>query len=114
MSTGSVMRMTIGASIMPPTTTTASGFCTCEPIPVESAAGKSPTPAITQASDRGGEQDGADLELAGAQDSRGALDPRLDQLIELRQDDDAIHHRNAEQRDKPDRGGDAERDVQHE
>jgi hypothetical protein len=23
----------IGASIMPPTTTTASGFCTCEPMP---------------------------------------------------------------------------------
>jgi hypothetical protein len=33
---------------MPPTTTTASGFCTCEPIPVDSAAGNSPTPAMTQ------------------------------------------------------------------
>ena len=27
---------------------TASGFCTCEPIPSESAAGNSPTPATTQ------------------------------------------------------------------
>ena len=40
--------MTIGASIIPVTTTTASGFCTCEPIPSESAAGNSPTPATTQ------------------------------------------------------------------
>ena len=47
-STGSVTRITIGASIMPVTTTTASGFCTCEPIPSESAAGNSPTPATTQ------------------------------------------------------------------
>src|SRR5215510_15284488 len=46
-STGSVTRMTIGASIMPPTTTTASGLCTCEPIPLDSAAGNRPTPAIT-------------------------------------------------------------------
>ena len=42
------MRMTAGASIMPPTTTTASGFCTCDPMPVDIAAGKRPTPAITQ------------------------------------------------------------------
>ena len=47
-STGSVTRITIGASIMPVTTTTASGFCTCEPIPSESAAGNNPTPATTQ------------------------------------------------------------------
>src|SRR5690349_9176446 len=33
---------------MPPTTTTASGFCTCEPMPDEIAAGRRPTPAITQ------------------------------------------------------------------
>jgi hypothetical protein len=30
-----VIRITIGASVMPPTTTTASGFCTCEPMPDE-------------------------------------------------------------------------------
>ena len=48
MRTGSVIRMMIGASIMPPTTTTASGFCTCEPMPDDSAAGSRPTPAITQ------------------------------------------------------------------
>ena len=47
-STGSVTRMTIGASIMPVTTTTASGFCTCEPIPADSAAGNRPMPATTQ------------------------------------------------------------------
>ena len=41
-------RITTGASIMPVTTTTASGFCTCEPMPCESAAGNSPTPATTQ------------------------------------------------------------------
>jgi len=33
---------------MPATTTTASGFCTCDPIPADSAAGNSPTPATTQ------------------------------------------------------------------
>ena len=33
---------------MPPTTTSASGFCTCEPTPVEKAAGRRPTPATTQ------------------------------------------------------------------
>ena len=47
-STGSVTRITSGASIMPVTTTTASGFCTCDPIPADSAAGNSPTPATTQ------------------------------------------------------------------
>ena len=40
--------MTMGASVMPPTTTMASGFCTCEPMPVETAAGNRPMPAITQ------------------------------------------------------------------
>ena len=33
---------------MPPTTTSASGFCTCEPMPVEIAAGSRPTQATTQ------------------------------------------------------------------
>src|SRR5882672_3842181 len=47
-STGSVTRITTGASIMPVTTTTASGFCTCEPMPSDSAAGSRPTPATTQ------------------------------------------------------------------
>jgi hypothetical protein len=47
-STGSVTRMTSGASIMPVTTTTAKGFCTCDPIPADIAAGISPTPATTQ------------------------------------------------------------------
>jgi hypothetical protein len=47
-STGSVTRITSGASIMPVTTTTASGFCTWDPIPADIAAGNSPTPAITQ------------------------------------------------------------------
>jgi hypothetical protein len=46
--TGRVTRMTSGASIMPVTTTTASGFCTCDPMPADSAAGNSPTPATTQ------------------------------------------------------------------
>jgi len=43
---GSVHDM--GASIMPMTTTTASGFCTWEPMPADNAAGNSPTPATTQ------------------------------------------------------------------
>src|ERR1700704_2654674 len=47
-STGSVIRITIGASIMPPTTTTASGFCTCDPMPDDIAAGRRPTPAMMQ------------------------------------------------------------------
>jgi len=33
--------MTSGASIMPVTTTTAKGFCTCDPIPADIAAGNS-------------------------------------------------------------------------
>ena len=41
-STGSMIRVTIGASAMSPTTTTASGFCTCEPMPDDSAAGSEP------------------------------------------------------------------------
>jgi len=43
-----VIRITSGASIMPVTTTIASGFCTCEPMPSDTAAGNSPTPATTQ------------------------------------------------------------------
>src|SRR3979409_258791 len=46
-STGRVTRITSGASIMPVTTTTASGFCTCDPIPADIAAGSRPTPATT-------------------------------------------------------------------
>ena len=33
---------------MPPTTTSARGFCTCEPMPVDTAAGSSPTQAAMQ------------------------------------------------------------------
>ena len=48
MSTGSTSRISTGASSMPPTTTRASGRCTCEPMPVDSAAGISPTQATMQ------------------------------------------------------------------
>ena len=41
-------RIRIGASIIPPTTTTASGFWTCDPMPDDIAAGKRPTPAMMQ------------------------------------------------------------------
>src|SRR6267142_4789244 len=41
-STGITSRLQIGDSSMPPTMTQASGCCTCEPIPVEIAAGTSP------------------------------------------------------------------------
>ena len=41
---GIITRITNGASIMPVPTTTASGFCTCDPIPADSAAGNKPTP----------------------------------------------------------------------
>ena len=37
--TDNVTRITTGASIMPATTTTASGSCTCEPMPHDSAIG---------------------------------------------------------------------------
>ena len=47
-STGSTSRIRIGASSMPPTTTNASGRCTCEPMPVEKAAGSKPTQATMQ------------------------------------------------------------------
>ena len=46
-SAGKVTRMTTGASIMPATTTIASGFCTCDPIPDDTAAGSNPIPATT-------------------------------------------------------------------
>ncbi len=48
MSTGNTSSIRIGASSMPPTTTSASGRCTCEPMPVEIAAGISPTQATMQ------------------------------------------------------------------
>ena len=34
--------------MMPPTTTSASGFCTCDPMPFDTAAGSSPTQATMQ------------------------------------------------------------------
>ena len=34
--------------MIPPTTTSARGFCTCEPIPFDTAAGMRPTAATTQ------------------------------------------------------------------
>jgi hypothetical protein len=40
--------MSTGAKSMPPTTTRASGRCTCEPMPVEKAAGINPTQATMQ------------------------------------------------------------------
>jgi len=46
--TGSTMRISTGASRMPPTTTRASGFCTWEPMPVDIAAGNKPTQATVQ------------------------------------------------------------------
>ena len=40
--------MSSGASVIPPTTTSASGFCTWLPIPVDSAAGNKPIAATRQ------------------------------------------------------------------
>ena len=45
---GNTIRIRIGASRMPPTTTSASGFCTWLPMPVATAAGSSPTHAAMQ------------------------------------------------------------------
>jgi len=45
--TGSTTSIRNGANVIPLTTTMANGFCTCEPMPLEIAAGKRPTPAIT-------------------------------------------------------------------
>ena len=47
-STGITSKIKNGAKKLPPTTTTASGFWTCEPMPVEMAAGKRPTQATMQ------------------------------------------------------------------
>jgi hypothetical protein len=44
----STMRIRAGASRMSLTTTRARGFCTCDPIPVENAAGSRPTQAAMQ------------------------------------------------------------------
>jgi len=44
-SVGITSRLQIGDSNMPPTTTQASGCCTCAPMPVDSAAGTSPIQA---------------------------------------------------------------------
>ena len=73
-STGSVTRITIGASIMPVTTTTASGFCTCEPIP-PSAAGNSPI-ATTQVISTG-----RSLQFAGTDHRAHALIAFVDELV---------------------------------
>src|SRR6266403_4236274 len=50
----------------------------------------------------------AQLQLAGADHGPHPVEAFIDQLIVLRQDDDAVHHRDAEQRDKPDRSRYAE------
>jgi len=47
-STGNTTRIRNGARRLPPTTTIASGFCTCEPMPVDKAAGRRPTQATMQ------------------------------------------------------------------
>jgi len=44
-SVGIASRLQIGDSSMPPTTTQASGCCTCAPMPVEIAAGTRPMQA---------------------------------------------------------------------
>jgi hypothetical protein len=56
-SKGKMMRMRNGATVMPLTTTRANGFCTCEPMPVEIAAGNRPTQAAAH------EQAGAGLSM---------------------------------------------------
>ncbi len=84
-STGSVIKMTNGASIMPVTTTTASGFCTCDPIPARQRRRQQ-----ADASDHAGHQHRPELQFAGSDHRLDAIETLIDQLIVLRQDDDAV------------------------
>jgi hypothetical protein len=103
---GSTVRNRIGASSMPPTTTTASGRCTWLPIAVENAAGQQ-----ADAGRDAGHQHRPHLLGAGRAQRLLAREAGVDQPVEGADHHDAVHGGDAEQRDEADRGGDAERHV---
>ena len=63
--------------------------------------------------DDAGHQHRPHLQFAGADHRTDAVEAILDELVELREDDDAVHDRNAEQRDESDRGRHTERHPRH-
>ena len=74
---GSTVRNSSGASSMPPTTTMASGRCTCDPMAVEKAAGNRPAQAATQVISTG-----PHLQLTGLAQGGGAVHASFDQPVE--------------------------------
>jgi hypothetical protein len=82
---------------MPPMTTEASGFCTSEPIPLESIIGRNPKTSTSA------------VIITGRRRRRAALHSFPPQLVDVAHQDDAVHDRDARQGDEPDAGRDAER-----
>ena len=101
---GTTTSMMIGPTSMPPTTTVASGRCTWLPMPVETRG--------RQQADAGGERGHQHRPHA----LLGGVVHRLDRcpcrcaphLVVIGDDQDAVHHRHAEQRHEADGGRDAE------
>ena len=89
---------------MPPTTTIASGFWACEPIEVAMAAGNRPRTAVSEVITTGPTRSSAPRITA----SRTRHAARA-HLVEVRDQEHAVLHGDAEDRDEPDRRRDAER-----
>ena len=102
-SVGIMSRLQIGDSNMPPTITQASGCCTCAPMPVEIAAGTRPMQA-----------DRPVMNICRMRVSPASMMassrpmPLVHVAADVGDEQDAIHGRDAEQRDEADRRRDAE------
>ena len=103
---GNTVRNSSGASSMPPTTTMASGRCTCD-----ADGGRESGRQQTGAGRHAGHQHRPHLQLAGLAQGGAALHARLDQPVEAAHHHDAVHGGDAEQRHEADGGRDAERHV---
>ena len=93
-----------GSTSIPPTTTIASGFCACEPIEVARAAGSRPRIGRQRGHDHR-----AEPQLGPAHHRLADRQPRGPHLVEVRDQEHAVLHGDAEDRDEPDRRRDAER-----
>ena len=94
---GATSSSMIGPIVMPPTTTVASGFCTWLPMPVEIAAGNSPTPADSAVISIGRMRCSEPWKTASRCPCPGS------QFAVIGDVQDAVHHRYAKQRDEADR-----------
>ena len=90
----------------PPMTTIASGFCVCAPMPFESAAGERPSVATSVVMSTGRNR------FSAASRAASSMDVPLDvaQPLEVRDDEDRVLDRDAEDRDEAHRGRDREVD----